>query len=134
MTKYLWAYAGAAAVFIVADFIWLGFVARDFYRNQLGELMLDRPLWGVAIAFYLLYLIGVVVFGVSAGLRDGALTSAILYGALFGLFAYATYDLTNLATLKNWPATMTLVDIAWGTFVTAAASAGGYALAVRMSG
>ena len=104
MTKYLWAYAGSAGVFVLGDFIWLGFVARNFYKEQLGFLMLDRPLMGVAVGFYALYLVGLVIFGVSPGLRDGSWKMALLYGALFGLFCYATYDLTNLSTLANFPA------------------------------
>lgn len=134
MTKYLWAYAGAAALFVVADAIWLGLVARDFYKNQLGGLLADNPVWSVAVAFYLLYLVGLVIFGVSPGLQAGSMMTAVLYGALFGFFAYATYDLTNLATLKNWPVTMSLVDMAWGTVLSGSASAAGYWLASRMSG
>ncbi len=133
MSKFLWAYAGAAIVFVAADFVWLGFVARDFYRNNLGELMLERPLMSVAVAFYVLYLVGVVIFGVSPALREGSWWTAAMYGALFGFFAYATYDLTNLATLRNWPPIVTVVDMAWGVFVSAVASTAGYALATRMS-
>jgi uncharacterized membrane protein len=134
MTKYLWAYAGAAALFVVADAIWLGLVARDFYKNQLGGLLADNPVWSVAVAFYLLYLVGLVIFGVSPGLQAGSMMTAVLYGALFGFFAYATYDLTNLATVKNWPVTMSLVDMAWGTVLSGSASAAGYWLASRMGG
>ena len=134
MSKYLWAYAGAAALFVIADAIWLGLVARDFYKNQLGDLLSDRPVWSVAVAFYLLYLVGLVIFGVSPGLQASSMTTAVLYGALFGFFAYATYDLTNLATLKNWPVTMSVVDMAWGTVLSGSASAAGYWLASRMSG
>ena len=133
MAKYLWAYGGAAGVFLLGDFLWLGFVAREFYKQQLGGLMLDKPLLGVALVFYALYLVGLVIFGVSPGLRDGSWRSALLFGALFGLFAYATYDLTNLATLKNWPTAVTLIDIAWGVVISGLASTAGYALASRMA-
>ena len=85
----------------------------------------------VAGLFYGLYVVGIVIFGVMAGLRDDSWRSAAIYGALFGLFAYATYDLTNLATLKNWPMIVSVVDMAWGAFVTALAATGGY-LAVRL--
>ena len=119
MTKFLWAYAGAAVVFLAGDFVWLGYVARNFYRQQLGSLMLEQPLMGVALAFYALYLVGLVIFGVAPGFRDGSWRTAMLFGALFGLFAYATYDLTNLATLRNWPTALTLVDSSEsGTSVT----------------
>ena len=131
MTKYLWAYAGSAGVFVLGDFIWLGFVARNFYKEQLGFLMLDRPLMGVAVGFYALYLVGLVIFGVSPGLRDGSWKMALLYGALFGLFCYATYDLTNLATLRNWPSIVSIVDICWGVVISGAAATAGYAVASR---
>ncbi len=131
MTKYLWAYAGSAGVFVLGDFIWLGFVARNFYKEQLGFLMLDRPLMGVAVGFYALYLVGLVIFGVSPGLRDGSWKMALLYGALFGLFCYATYDLTNLATLRNWPSIVSIVDICWGVVLSGAAATAGYAVASR---
>jgi uncharacterized membrane protein len=129
MAKYVWAYMGAACVFVAADFVWLGFVARNFYRQQLGSLLSDNPSTGAAAVFYALYLVGVVVFGVTPGLQTGLWTSALTFGALFGFFAYATYDLTNLSTLRDWPPALALVDIAWGTALTAAAACGGFFIA-----
>ena len=124
--RYVIAYIATAFVFLTADFIWLGFVARSFYRDNLEGMLLEKPLMDVAGLFYALYVVGIVIFGVMAGLRDDTWRSAALYGALFGLFAYATYDLTNLATLKNWPMIVSVVDTAWGACVTALAAAGGY--------
>ena len=129
--RYVIAYVSTAFVFLAADFIWLGFIARSFYRDNLEGMLLEKPLMDVAGLFYGLYVVGIVIFGVMAGLRDESWRSAAIYGALFGLFAYATYDLTNLATLKNWPMIVSVVDIAWGAFVTALAATGGY-LAVRL--
>ena len=129
--RYIIAYVATAAVFLSADAIWLGWVARAFYRDNLEGMLLEKPLLDVAGLFYGLYVVGIVIFGVMAGLRDDSWRSAAIYGALFGLFAYATYDLTNLATLKNWPMMVSVVDTVWGAFVTALAATGGY-LAVRL--
>ncbi|NDA47031.1 MAG: DUF2177 family protein [Alphaproteobacteria bacterium] len=132
MTKYLWAYAGSAAVFLLGDLIWLGFVAIGYYREQLGDLLLEKPVISVAFLFYALYLVGLVVFAVTPGLREGSWKIALLMGGLFGLFAYGTYDLTNLATLRNWSVGVTLLDMAWGIVVSGLASTAGYVLSVYM--
>jgi len=129
--RYVIAYIATAVVFLSADAVWLGYVARSFYRDNLEGMLLEKPLLDVAGLFYGLYVVGIVIFGVMAGLRDDTWRSAAIYGALFGLFAYATYDLTNLATLKNWPMMVSVVDTVWGAFVTALAATGGY-LAVRL--
>jgi len=129
--RYVIAYVSTAFVFLAADFIWLGYIARSFYRDNLEGMLLEKPLMDVAGLFYGLYVVGIVIFGVMAGLRDDSWRSAAIYGALFGLFAYATYDLTNLATLKNWPMIVSVVDMAWGAFVTSLAATGGY-LTVRL--
>ena len=129
--RYVIAYIATAVVFLSADAVWLGYVARSFYRDNLEGMLLEKPLMDVAGLFYGLYVVGIVIFGVMAGLRDETWRSAALYGALFGLFAYATYDLTNLATLRNWPMMVSIVDTAWGACVTALAATGGY-LAVRL--
>jgi uncharacterized membrane protein len=126
MKIYLVAYAVAAAAFLVADAIWLGFVARDFYRTQLGELMSPDPNLYAAAAFYALYVVGVVYFAIAPGLSAGSWATAALSGALFGLIAYGTYDLTNLAVTKGFPATMAIVDMAWGAALTAFAASAGF--------
>ena len=124
--RYVIAYLATAFVFLAADAVWLGWVARGFYRDNLQDMLLEKPLMDVAGLFYALYVVGIVIFGVMAGLRDDTWRSAAIYGALFGLFAYATYDLTNLATLKNWPMMVSVVDTIWGACVTAFAAVGGY--------
>jgi uncharacterized membrane protein len=108
-------YLATVPVFFVIDLIWLGFVARGFYRDQLGSLMPDEIRWPVAIAFYLLWIVGLLVFAVLPALERGDVLRALLLGAAFGFFTYATYDLTNLATTRGWPVVLTAVDIAWGT-------------------
>jgi len=107
----------------VLDAGWLGFVAPAFYKKRLGFILADKPNWAAAIAFYLIYILGVTLFVVYPGWRnmDSSL-KIILQGALFGFVAYATYDLTNQSTLKNWPVTVTLVDMLWGTVLTASVS------------
>ena len=123
MTKLLIAYFATGVVFWPGDFLWLGFAAKDFYQGQIGALLRVPPNIPAAIAFYLLYVVGLVIFGTWRGLEADAWSKAAIYGALFGFFAYATYDLTNYATLKGWSLPMTLVDIAWGTFVSGTAAA-----------
>lgn len=130
MTKYLATYAATLIAFLAIDFVWLGIVATKFYRQQLGPMMLDKPLLGVAFLFYALYAVGIVVFAITPGLREGSWRTAALLGALLGLVAYGTYDLTNLATLKGWPTPISLVDMAWGMALTAAAATAGYHAAV----
>jgi uncharacterized membrane protein len=101
--------------FFVIDMIWLGLVAKDFYRRHLGPLMSSKVNWAAAFLFYLLFIAGLLVFVIRPSLQAEAPVRALLYGALFGLISYATYDLTNLATLKNWPFVVTVVDLLWGT-------------------
>ena len=107
------------AVFLIIDLVWLGFIARGFYRDQLGFIMRESPNWTPAIIFYLLYIFGLIVFVIYPALEKTSWTYAVFYGGLFGLIAYATYDLTNMATIKDWPVRMVIVDILWGTILTA---------------
>ncbi|AKH99460.1 putative membrane protein [Hoeflea sp. IMCC20628] len=123
---FLTAWAGTAAFILAIDAIWLGLVAKGFYSRQLGDLMLDQPRLAIAALFYVMYSGAVVILASSAAARSGSLTDALMLGAILGFAAYGTYDITNLATLKNWPLTMSLVDMAWGTLLTTAASAVGY--------
>jgi uncharacterized membrane protein len=128
MTKYLAAYVAATLVMLALDGLWLGLLAKDFYRQGLGHLMADSPRWLPALLFYLLYPVGLMVFAVLPQGQDvlpQELAPALLRGALFGFFAYATYDLSNWATLKDWPATVSLVDVAWGTFASCLATLAG---------
>ncbi|MDB5641515.1 MAG: rane protein [Hyphomicrobiales bacterium] len=126
MIRYLLTYGATLVAFLAFDFVWLGFIATRFYREQLGPMMLEKPLLGVAFAFYAIYAIGIVVLAVLPGLREENWRTAAMLGALLGLVAYGTYDLTNFSTLKGWPIMMTFVDMAWGTVLTAIAATAGY--------
>ena len=109
----------AGGVMGVLVFIWLGTVAKTFYRSQIGKLLLDKPNMTAAVLFYIIYVVGVVTFVVSPALEKGSLSYALTRGALFGFVAYATYDLTNLATMKGFTTKVVVVDLAWGAFLTA---------------
>jgi uncharacterized membrane protein len=115
-------YLAALAALAVLDALWLGVVSREFYKARLGQLLLDRPLWSVAILFYLIHAAGIAVFAVPPAIAAGSWSAAVLYGALFGFCVYAAYDLTNLATLRGWSMALSLVDLAWGAVATAAAT------------
>ena len=125
MTKYLASYAAAALLMVALDGLWLGLLAKDFYRQGLGQLMAASPRWLPALLFYLLYPLGLLYFAVLPQNQDAGFVQAMWRGALFGLFAYGTYDLSNLATLKDWPALVSVIDIAWGTIVSCLATMGG---------
>lgn len=116
------AYVSAAVAFGVLDAIWLTQVGPSIYRPAIGELLADQVRWAPALLFYLLYLVGVTVFVTLPALSSGGPARAAGLGALFGLICYATYDLTNQATLRVWPLHLTLIDMAWGAFATAIAS------------
>ncbi len=125
-------YAIALPVFIAIDMVWLGFVAKNFYRNQIGFLMKSEINWAAAIAFYLLFVVGLVLFVIAPAMEKKSWTHALLLGALFGLITYATYDLSNLATLKGWPILVTVVDLAWGTMLAASVSTVTYFIARKI--
>lgn len=129
MTKYLVAYGATLAVMVALDLLWLGLIAKPIYQQGIGHLMAESPKIGVAVLFYALYAAGLVYFAIAAHPPGDAWGKTLLSAALFGFFAYATYDLTNLATLKGWPVGMSLIDIAWGiTVSTVSAAAGKFAL------
>jgi uncharacterized membrane protein len=118
-------YTLTLAVFLAVDLLWLGVLARGFYQTHLGPLLAPAVNWTAALVFYLLYVVGILVFAVLPGLAKDSLAVAAGWGALFGLFTYATYDLTNLATLRDWPLRVVVVDILWGVVLcTVVASAG----------
>ena len=129
MKEYLVAYIGSAVVFLGLDFLWLTIANARFYRPTLGAILLDKPRLVPALIFYLIYLSGINLFAVAPALRTGNWTAAALLGAAFGLVAYGTYDLTNQATLTVWTSRITLMDLAWGTFVSGAGATAGYAVA-----
>jgi uncharacterized membrane protein len=126
MTYYLKLYVLTLLGFFAIDMIWLGLVARGFYKQQLGDLLADKPNWYAAVVFYLLFIAGMLVFAVVPGLQALSLRKALTLGACFGLITYATYDLTNLATLKNWPPLVTVVDMIWGMVLATAVSGIGF--------
>ena len=126
--KIVGVYLLSLIVFLAVDMLWLGVVAKDFYRNNLGHLLRADVNWAAALIFYLLYVAGVLIFAAMPALERQSLRQAVLLGALFGFFAYATYDLTNLATLKDWPLNVVLVDILWGAVLTACVAAASFGI------
>ena len=124
--KYIIVYAASLLVFLAVDFIWLGLVAQPFYHRQLGELLSQRVNWPAAIAFYMIYIVGLMIFCVAPALSRASLVNAIVLGGLYGFFTYATYELTNYALIRNWPAALVPVDIAWGVVLCTIVSAGGF--------
>jgi uncharacterized membrane protein len=112
----------ALCLFFTMDMVWLGFIAKTFYQNQIGFLMRSDINWIAAAIFYLLFILGLVVFVILPAVHAESWQKALLLGALFGLICYATYDLTNLAVLKNWPVMMTIVDMIWGMTLSALVS------------
>ncbi len=125
MNKHLAGYLAVVCVIVALDLLWLGLVAKAMYRQAIGHLMAEQPRPLAAGAFYVLYAAGLMIFAVVPHAEDPAWGKTVLMGALFGFFAYATYDLSNLATLRNWPIRLTLVDMAWGTLLSTAAAAAG---------
>jgi uncharacterized membrane protein len=120
------AYVSTAIVFLGIDALWLGKVATTYYRGWIGNMMLDQPNFVAAAVFYLVYVAGVVYFAVMPALNGGGWSQAAIAGAILGFIAYGTYDMTNLATLKNWPIIMTVVDMSWGTILTSFAAVMGF--------
>ncbi len=129
---YALAFVTVLVIFSVIDTLWLGSMADRIYRPLIGEVLADRFRLAPAIAFYALYAVGLTLFAVVPGLKAGDWRTALMWGALFGLFAYGTYDLTNYATLKGWGLKITLLDMTWGVIVSGASSAAACALALRL--
>lgn len=129
--KNLKIYAATFAVMFVLDAIWLGLIARGLYSDMMGSLMAGKPNWAAALAFYLAYPIGLVIFAVRPAMAQGGAGRAALLGALFGFFAYGTYDMTNLAVVEGWPVALSFIDLAWGTSVSAGSAALGMLIARR---
>ncbi len=126
VSYYLRLYAITLLGFFAIDMVWLGFVARTFYKNQIGFLLTEKPNWYAAIVFYLLFVAGLLVFAVVPGLQANSWKKLLCLAALYGLITYATYDLTNLATVKNWPWMVTVVDMIWGVVLATAVSSIGF--------
>ena len=112
----------ALPVFFAIDMLWLGFIAKDFYAKQIGGLMKPDINWTAAVIFYLIFISGLVVFVITPAVIKNSWTHAVLMGALFGFVCYATYDLTNLAVAKDWPLSVTIIDLIWGAVLAASVS------------
>lgn len=115
-------YAISLPLFLLFDFVWLGVLAKNFYRNQLSHILGEMN-WVAVVAFYVVFLLGLTFFAIYPTATRGTMLTGIILGGLFGFFTYATYDLTNKATLKGWPLSLTIVDILWGTFMGAVVTA-----------
>lgn len=115
-------YLVAVAVFCVLDYVWLKFVAASLYRDLLGDLLADKPRVGAAVVFYAIFLLGLVVFVIHPAVQADSMVKALVLGAFFGFVTYATWDLTNLATIRDFPARLVPIDMAWGTALSAAVS------------
>lgn len=123
---YIMTYLGVTALYLIIDYLWLGVIAKGFYQQQMGDLMREDILIHIAALFYMFYTIGIVLFAVKPAVEAENVFIALSYGALLGFLAYGTYDVTNMATIKNWPILMSLVDVAWGTALTATTATAGY--------
>ena len=134
MMIHLAGYLVALATFVAADMVWLGTMAPRFYRPTLGDIAISGVNLPPAIIFYAVYPIGLLIFAIHPALKSESVMTAVVYGALFGFFTYATYDLTNHATLRNWTLQLTLVDVAWGSILGAIASAVGFWAASKLTG
>jgi uncharacterized membrane protein len=132
MKRKLKLYLVALAAFLVIDLLWLGVVMRSFYQQQLGFIMAPSVNWPVAILFYLLFVAGLLVFVILPGLQENSLKKVLLRGGFFGLVTYATYDLTNLATLKDWPVVFSTVDLIWGVLISVFVSTVGFLIGRRV--
>jgi uncharacterized membrane protein len=126
-------YCATIPVFFAIDMLWLGLLARNFYQTNLRHLLSPEVNWPAAFVFYFIYIAGILLFAVRPGLEAQSLGRACLWGALFGFFTYATYDLTNLATLRDWPLSIVLVDIAWGTVLCTLVAGGSYLIALKLA-
>jgi uncharacterized membrane protein len=133
LLKNLAIYASFLFTLIAIDLVWLLGIAKNLYRDQMGDLMASEPKLIAGLAFYLLYALGVCIFVIIPALSKQSWIYALQYGALFGLFCYMTYDLTNLAVIRNFPTQLALIDIAWGSFVTAVCSGIAYWVGSRLS-
>jgi len=125
-------FAIALPVFLAIDMLWLGVIARNFYKQQIGSLLKDDVNWMAALIFYVIFLCGLIVFVIQPAIDKKSWIDALKFGALFGLVTYATYDLTNLAVAKNWPLPVTIVDLIWGTVLSASVATLTYIIAQKI--
>ncbi|WP_158808358.1 DUF2177 family protein [Beijerinckia sp. L45] len=128
MSKYVAAYLATLVVFFALDFVWLSIMGNALYKPTLGDILLPKFSPAPALIFYVLYIVGVVIFAIVPAIQSGNWTSALLFGALFGFFAYGTYDMTNMSTLRNWTLQITVADMIWGTVLTGVSASAGYVI------
>jgi uncharacterized membrane protein len=129
---FLKVYALTLVIFFLVDIVWLGVISKKLYKEYLGHLMAPNVNWAAALVFYFLFIAGLVFFVIMPAIEKGDLMYAITVGAFFGLITYGTYDLTNLATLRDWPLNITIIDLVWGTFLNAATSGITYFVATSL--
>lgn len=132
ISKFILAYLLTSLVFFAIDMVWLGLIAKGLYQRMLGPLLAEQVNWTAALVFYFLFIGGIFIFAILPAVEKESWRHALLYGALFGFFTYATYDLTNLATLKNWPLPLVFVDIAWGMVLTGSVAIAGYFITLNV--
>ncbi len=126
MIKYVAAYVATLVVFLAVDAVWLSLMTTRLYKPTLGDILLPKFLPAPAVAFYLIFIVGVVIFAVTPAFKNGEWSTALLYGVLFGFFSYGVYDFTNWATLRNWDWRITFADVCWGSVLTGTAATLGY--------
>lgn len=124
--KLLISYVLTAVVFFAIDMLWLGLIAKALYNKYLGSFLSDNVNWTAAVIFYLIFIAGIFIFSILPAVERGSWIRALILGGLFGFIAYATYDLTNMATMKDWPLTIVIIDMIWGFVLTATVSVSGY--------
>ena len=130
--QFLKLYLLTIPIFFVIDLLWLGVIAKGIYQKYLGDFLSDQVNWIAAIIFYLIFISGIIIFSVLPAIEKDSLLRAVMLGALFGFFTYATYDLTNLATLKGWPLPIVFIDIIWGMVLSGAVSTASFFIAKRL--
>lgn len=133
-SKLIIGYLLTAVVFFAIDMLWLGLIAKGLYNKYLGSFLAEQVNWTAAVIFYLLFIVGIFIFAIMPAVEKDSLMKAVVMGALFGFFTYATYDLTNLATLKDWPLKIVFIDIVWGAVLTASVSTSGFAIMKWLNG
>ena len=126
LVKILYTYGAMLVAFLAVDMLWLGVIAKNIYKDQIGFLMKTTPNWVAAIIFYLLFIVGIMIFAVIPGVEKNSLQYTLLYGGLFGFFTYMTYELTNYAVIKDWPFAIVPIDITWGVVLALLVSLVGF--------
>ena len=133
MLRYLVLYAITVGIFFAIDILWIGVIAKNLYREKLGFILSDKVNWAAAIIFYLIYIGGIIYFAVEPAIQAQSFSTAIINGVLLGMLCYATYDLTNMATIAKWPLSITIIDIIWGGFLTGACSTATYFISTKIN-